>query len=198
MKEKDNLELRCVEELKGWYEAELAEAFPANERKPLSAIERLMEQGRYAVQGLYDGEALLGYATLWMEPGDRSYVLLDYLGVTAARRNGGLGGEILRRLVARYAGQSGILAEAECPVPGDDEEKNAIRRRRIGFYERCGFTPAYEMATCGMRFLTLVGGPLPADLKPVMTLHKAIYGPERVDVVVPLDPGREPPPSLFL
>ncbi len=198
MKEKDTLELRPVEDLKGWYEVELAEAFPANERKPLPAIEQLMAQGRYAVQGLYEGEALLGYATLWMEPTDLSCVLLDYLGVTAARRNGGLGGEILRRLVAKYAGRSSILAESECPVPGDAEEKNAIRRRRIGFYERSGFTPAYEMATCGMRFLTLIGGPLPADLKPVMTLHKAIYGPERVDVVVPLAPGLTPPPSLFL
>ena len=84
------MELRPVTggALRDWYDQELTQAFPPNECKPLADIKALMDQGRYEVWGLFDGETLLGYATLWMEPTDKSCILLDYLGVTAARRNG--------------------------------------------------------------------------------------------------------------
>lgn len=194
------MELRLMNEMEiqRWYVTELAEAFPPNERKPLEEIMDLHEAGRYDIHGLFDGGAMLGYATLWMEPSDPAYILLDYLGVTAARRNGGLGGEILRRVVSAYQGRSKVLMEAEQPVPGGDEAENGIRRRRIAFYERSGFTPLYDMATCGMRFLALVGGEAPADLAPVMAAHRAIYGPERTDVRVPLPPGATPKPPHWM
>ena len=97
------MELRPItgKALEDWYVRELSEAFPPNERKPLPDIRALMAAGRYEVWGLFDGETLLGYATLWMEPTDKSCILLDYLGVTAARRNGGLGGRIVRMLADR-------------------------------------------------------------------------------------------------
>ena len=188
------MELRRLtdRELIPWYEQELTEAFPPNERKPFGDILALMDQGRYEVWGLFEGEALLGYATLWMEPGDKSCILLDYLGVTAARRNGGLGSQIVRMLAERLAGKSLLLIEAERPVEGDDPAENALRRRRLAFYERCGLIPAYDMATCGMRFTTFLPE-RPADLAPVTALHKAIYGPVRTDVKVPLGPDELPP-----
>ena len=83
-----------------WYTQELCASFPACECKPLEAIRALAAEGRYELLGLYDGAALLGYATLWSTPEWPDYVLLDYLGVTAARRNGGLGGAILKMLAA--------------------------------------------------------------------------------------------------
>ena len=188
------MELRPVTggALRDWYDQELTQAFPPNECKPLADIKALMDQGRYEVWGLFDGDTLLGYATLWMEPGDKSCILLDYLGVTAARRNGGLGGQIVRMLVEQLAGKSLLLIEAERPVEGDDLAENALRQRRLRFYERCGFVPAYDMATCGMRFTTFLPE-LPADLAPVMALHRAIYGPDRTDVKVPLGPDELPP-----
>lgn len=188
------MELRRLtdRELIPWYEQELTEAFPPNERKPFGDILALMDQGRYEVWGLFDGDTLLGYATLWMEPADKSCILLDYLGVTAARRNRGLGGQIVRMLVEQLAGKSLLLIEAERPVEGDDLAENALRQRRLRFYERCGFVPAYDMATCGMRFTTFLPE-LPADLAPVMALHRAIYGPARTDVKVPLGPDELPP-----
>ena len=179
-------------ELVPWYEQELTQAFPPNERKPLADIRALMDQGRYEVWGLFEGDALLGYATLWMEPADKRCILLDYLGVTAARRNGGLGSQIVRMLVEQLAGKSLLLIEAERPVEGDDLAENALRQRRLRFYERCGFVPAYDMATCGMRFTTFLPE-LPADLAPVMAAHRAIYGPARTDVKVPLGPEESPP-----
>ena len=75
-----------------WYTQELCASFPACECKPLEAIRALAAEGRYELLGLYDGAALLGYATLWSTPEWPDYVLLDYLGVTAARRNGRPGG----------------------------------------------------------------------------------------------------------
>lgn len=175
-----------------WYQNELCEAFPPNERKPLATMLSLAAEGRYELLGLFDGEALLGYATLWSDPEWPGYVMLDYLGVTAARRNGGLGGRIVRMLAEQLEGKSLLLIEAERPVEGDDPAENTIRQRRLAFYERCGFVPAYDMATCGMRFTTFLPY-LPQDLTPVMALHRAIYGPERTDVKVPLGPDEAPP-----
>ncbi len=180
------------EDLPAWYDTELTCAFPPNECKPLPDMEALIEAGQYEILGLYDGPALLGYATLMACPACPGYVLLDYLGVTAARRNGGLGAHILSLLKQRYESTSLVITEAETPVPGDDPAENALRLRRIAFYERCGFTPVYEMATCGARFQALVLGKAPLDLSPVMTAHRAIYGPNRTDVQVPLPPGATP------
>ncbi|WP_297211112.1 GNAT family N-acetyltransferase [uncultured Flavonifractor sp.] len=190
------MELRPItgKALEDWYHLELTEAFPPNERKPLPDILALMDQGRYEVWGLFDGDALLGYATLWMEPGDKRCILLDYLGVTAARRNGGLGRQIVRMLAEQLKGKSLLLIEAERPVEGDDPAENSLRQRRLAFYRRCGFVPAYDMATCGMRFTTFLPY-LPEHLAPVMALHRAIYGPERTDVKVPLG-SEETPPGL--
>ncbi len=95
------MELRPIADLEQWYARELTEAFPPNERKPLAEIRALLEAGRYEALGLYDGAALLGYANLWREPAAPGYVLLDYLGVTASRRNGGLGSLILRKLAGQ-------------------------------------------------------------------------------------------------
>ena len=104
-----------------WYTQELCASFPACECKPLEAIRALAAEGRYELLGLYDGAALLGYATLWSTPEWPDYVLLDYLGVTAARRNGGLGGAILKMLAAREAGRRTVLVEAEAERSGGPE-----------------------------------------------------------------------------
>lgn len=191
------MELYPITDIERWYIEELSEAFPKNELKSLEDIVTLMDEGCYELAGLYDGGALIAYAGLWLKPDDVSFILLDYLGVTATKRNVGFGGEMLRRLVEKYRGRSLILAEAEAPVAGDSEEENSIRRRRMGFYLRNGFASVYEMATCGMRFVTFIGGEVPKDLAPVMALHKAIYGADRADVVVPIGKHETPPPSPF-
>lgn len=191
------MELRRMtpEERVLWYGTVFADAFPPEERKPLSDMEALIAAGQYEPLGLFDGGALVGFATLWSRPETAGYVLLDYLGVAAARRNGGLGGHILDRLAGRLAGRI-LIAEAELPV-GDGPE-DALRRRRIGFYLRHGFQCAYESAGCGLRLQVLTLGGPPADLGALMAAHRAIYGPARTDIVIPLPPGETPPGSLFV
>ena len=187
-------------ELARWYETELAEAFAPQERKPLADIRALRDRGRYDVLGLFGGGPLLGYAALWSAPGGR-VLLLDYLGVTAARRNGGLGGQLLS-LLGGFCGGRRLVAEAELPIPGGGEDENALRRRRIGFYERCGFAPVYEMATCGLRWQALVlGDPPPPgspELAALMAGHRAVYGSRRADVRIPLPAGERPAPPYWM
>ena len=84
-------------EIQNWYETELTRTFIPQECKPLTDIFRLTGEGRYEIWGLFEGTFLLGYACLWKHR-DLALVLLDYLGVTAARRNAGLGSELLRLL----------------------------------------------------------------------------------------------------
>ena len=76
--------------------------------------------------------------------------------------------------------------------PSSSESENDIRRRRIGFYIRNGFSPVYEMATCGMRWQALVYDEHGHTLGDIMRWHKALYGPARTDVVVPLGPDEQP------
>ena len=175
-------------EIETWYETEFSQAFAENERKPLPNILVLAAEGRYELWGLFDSERMLGYATLWKRKGI-PLVLLDYLGVSADLRNGGLGAGILARLKARGFP---IVTESELPVPGDSDAENVIRMRRIGFYRRNGFVPAYEMATCGMRWQALLANTEGLEMADIMAWHKALYGPERTDVKVPLGPNEVP------
>ena len=177
-----------VPEIEKWYAEELAEAFAPAERKPLADILSLRAEGRYELLGLFnERDELLGYATIWRQPDGAGLVLLDYLGVSARLRNGGLGAELCAHLARRYGGQ-GLILESEAPVPGGSPAENELRRRRIAFYARNGFQPVYEMATCGMRWQAMLWGPPPRDLTAVMAAHRALYGPERTDVKVPLAP----------
>ena len=188
------MELRPMSrpELDIWYERELCTTFPRCECKPLADILSLAEAGRYEVLGLYDGPELLGYAALWSAPDWPGYVLLDYLGVTAARRNGGLGGRILALLSERLAGSAVLLIEAEAADSGGPEAERPIRLRRLDFYRRHGCTPVYKSFNCGLVCQVFVLGPAPAELERMKAAHKAIYGPNRPDTVIDPAPGQAP------
>lgn len=78
------------------------------------------------------------------------------------------------------------------------EAENALRLRRIGFYERCGFAPVYDIGSCGVRFRALVLGRMPAGMEELMAAHRAIYGPGRPDAKIPLGPGETPEPPYWM
>ena len=183
-----------------WYRVLMPEAFSANEIKPWDDVVRLLAEDRYEIWGLFEasdaetGGLPVGFACLWKRTGI-PLVLLDYLGVTAARRNAGLGAHMLALLKAQ--GRP-LVMESELPVEGSPEEENAIRRRRIAFYERNGFRPAYEMATCGMRWQALVTGDELYELEEIMRWHKQLYDEKRTDVKVPLGPDEVPEPPYWM
>ncbi len=176
------------DEILPWYKNELLTSFALQECKPLEDIISSMKAGCYELWGLFDNDIMLGYAALWTDP-SFPLVLIDYLGVSAKYRNGGLGSEILRLLKAQ--GRP-IVLESEEEIPDDDAEENALRKRRIGFYIRNGFKPVYRMAACGFAFQALIPDEVNIPIPEIMRCHRLLYGAERTDVAVPLPIGQKP------
>lgn len=180
-------------EIDYWYARLLPEGFAPNEIKPREDVDQLLAEDRYEIWGLFpddpeQGCMPAGFACLWKRPGI-PLVLLDYLGVTGKLRSGGWGAWMLRKL--KEQGRPLVL-ESELPVADAPEQENAIRRRRIAFYERNGFVPAYEMATCGMRWQAMLTGGELYSLEDLMRWHKLLYDEKRTDVKVPLGPDEVP------
>lgn len=164
------LKLLNKEELTALYQDEIMGDFPHSELKPLKAMLRLMDLGRYEPLLITEEGQAVGYALLWTT-GDRSGALLEYFGVLRGLRNAGQGTRILSLLAQRY-GQ--LFGEAEAPC-SHDPDINELRRRRIAFYERNGFrTLDYQCALFGVRFNCLYRGPETDDRK-VEALHRGIY-----------------------
>ena len=162
-----------LEELKWLHENELSEAFPPEELKPFAAMKKHCASGLYHPVGAYEGDALVGYALLWESPGGQ-YVLIDYLGVTASRRNGGLGGEILALLREKFAHWDGIIVESEAP---DGGAHDPLRERRMDFYRRCGFTFLdYDCVLFGVHYAVCLCSPSGKGTRDkALEAHKALY-----------------------
>ncbi len=191
------LKLMNREELTALYQNEMTADFPKAELKPLSAMLRLLDMGRYDPLLITEGGQPLGYALLWLPEG-REGALLEYLGVLRGKRNGGLGTRILALLGTRY-GQ--LFGEAEAPDPEAPPEENNLRRRRIAFYERNGFRVLdYQCALFGVRFHCLYRGPEPDD-REVEALHRGVYAgyfsPAHFEryIQLPLKPGEAVKPA---
>lgn len=190
------LKLLSKEELVKLYNDEMVFDFPKAELKPVRAMLRLMDEGKYEPLLVTEGGEAVGYAMVWL-PASRQGALLEYFGVLRGKRNGGLGSRILAMLAERY-GQ--IFGEAEAPT-SDDPEENELRRRRIGFYLRNGMRVLdYECALFGVHFNCLYLGPEQDDRK-IETLHRSVYAdyfsPEHMEkyVQLPLRPGEKITPA---
>ena len=146
------------------YHEHLSHAFPRMERKPLSAMEKLMAAGRYEALGLYDGEELAAYALLW-----------DDLAVCRDKPRGhGYGTAALRLLLDRCRDRRGLLVEAEAEEPGAEAEENALRRRRLAFYRRGGFRDlGYTARIFGVPYAMLVSGQ--SDQAEAAEAHRRLY-----------------------
>ena len=161
-------------QLRRLYETELKADFPSSELKPLKAMLSLMEQRRYDALGLYEGDRLLGYALLWLEPGV-PFALLDYLGTFPGERNRGLGGQLLDLLAEYYQGFRGIYGEAEAPENGDPAGE-PLRRRRLNFYLRNGFRyGGYDCALFGVHYQALIRGAADVTPEELLSVHQGIY-----------------------
>lgn len=188
------------EELHKLYDTELKRAFPPSELKPLKAMEDLRRRDRYEPLGLFDGEEPAAYALMWLEPGI-PFALLDYLGTVESRRNSGLGTQLLDLLAQHYAHYRGIFGEAESPAAPDPAEA-ALRRRRLGFYQRNGFRyGGYDCALFGVHYQTLIRGDADVSPQELMNAHQAIYKGHFPDLIyqrfiqIPLPDGEEPRPA---
>lgn len=157
-------ELRLLDAaaLRRVYREHMKADFPPAERKPLAMIERQVRTGQYDTLGLFQGEELLAYAFLWRDKEGRC-ALLDYLAVCRGGRGQGTGSAFLEQLKAHYGSFDGLLVEAEAEDHQAGAEDNAIRRRRIDFYRRCGFRLLdYRARLFGVTYSMLASGTLTA------------------------------------
>ena len=191
------LRLPSLTQLRQIYETEMKRAFPPAELKPLSAMERMWEQGKYKPWCLFDGEKIVGLAFLWL--GRPGWAILDYLCVSAGCRNAGLGQEILRLLSKAEPGTV-IFGEAEAPVHAPDP---AMAERRLGFYLRNGLRIAgYDTDIFGVHYKTLYLYDREVSDEDLMEAHRYIYQdgftPEKYarHIVIPRDPNLPPIPQI--
>ena len=163
-------------QLRRLYREHVARDFPPAERRPLSSILRLRRRGVYDAWGLYQGDALLAYALLWRGAG---CALLDYLAVCRELRGQGHGTRALELVKGQYSPVP-LLAEVEAPEESAPPGENALRQRRLNFYQRAGFAPlGYQAVLFGVRYDMLswpAAGPgLPERLQ---AAHRALYQSE--------------------
>lgn len=166
--------LLTEEELKILYETHMKRDFPKDELKPLNRILALMGQGEYEPYGLFRGESLLAYALYW-KVGEDPYVMLDYFAVLPKSRNQGTGSTLLRQMLNQFCrGGRGVFGEVEIPNTGD-EEVDALRRRRLGFYDRAGLRKInYFAKVFGVPYIVLAYGPDISD-DALMGTHRKLY-----------------------
>lgn len=181
-------------ELKRAYETDLKEAFPPAELKPLRAMEAMRERGIYDPLALFgDTGEIEGYIMLWKHPEGR-YLLIDYLCVPARKRNGGIGGKLLRAAAERYPSDTVFIGETEAPT--GDPKRDEMILRRLGFYARNGaVTLGYDTALFGVHFKTICwADPMPEEAE-ILRKHQEIYlhqfSREKYDkyIQIPLAPG---------
>lgn len=163
-------------ELTDLYATHMTRDFPKAELKPLKALQALTAQGFYQSYGLFDPAGqLMAYALYWAAGADHDYVMLDYFAVLPHLRNAGVGSALLGDMLRRFCVDGkGVFGEVEVPDTGD-EETDALRLRRLGFYARAGLRQmGYTTKIFTVPFLVLAYGPDISD-DDLMDTHRAIY-----------------------
>ncbi|MEG1988548.1 MAG: GNAT family N-acetyltransferase [Oscillibacter sp.] len=164
------LQIPTLEQLRTVYAADLVEAFPAAELKPLRAIEQLWEDGFYRPWCLFDGGKIVGECFLWL--GEPGWALLDYLCVSPRCRNGGTGAVLLEKM-REANGDLVILGECEIPAYAPEP---AMAERRLGFYDRnCARLAGYDTAMFGVPYKTIYWSDAPLPDDELMAHHRWIY-----------------------
>lgn len=152
------------EELIALYNEHMKVDFPPDELKPLSWLLNMLETGLYEPYGLFQDGKLTAYALYWKTEQD-AYVMLDYFAVVRDQRNRGVGSSLLRDMLDRFCTQEGrgVFGEVEAPISGD-EEIDALRRRRLGFYDRAGFRQmGFRTKIFGVSYIVIAYGPSVTD-----------------------------------
>ena len=164
------LRIPTPEQLREVYRRDMLEAFPAAELKSLAVMEKMWAEGWYKPYCLFDGEDIVGEVFLWL--GHPGWSIVDYLCITAARRNDGLGAKIIG-LLQEMEPETVFFGEAEAPEHAPDSE---MAKRRLGFYARCGLrTACYDTAIFGVHYKTLYFAACEVDEAQLMREHDFIY-----------------------
>lgn len=135
-----------------------ADAFPLNERQPISTVRERVGQG---MNQLYAGridEEIVFMALLWPLK-NTDFILLDYMATSSAHRGKNIGSHFLQSMrPVLEANKKHFILEVENPEFGDNKED---RLRRIDFYKKNG---AKELR--GVRYiLPALDGSVPTEMR---------------------------------
>ncbi|MBR2328135.1 MAG: GNAT family N-acetyltransferase [Clostridia bacterium] len=120
------MELLTVADFEEIYEI-LENSFPENERRGKERQRALFSDGRYRVYGKKEDGRLVAFIAVW----ELSKVnFIEHFAVSPSHRGKGMGRELLLELTGGMGGRFCLEVE-----PPDCD----IAKRRIAFYERCGF-----------------------------------------------------------
>ena len=122
------------------YYSKMIHDFPQDELRPLDRILGPYDEGTYICYGLFDEACdcgdILGYACFVKR---QNNYLFDYLAVSEASRNSGLGTEFLRLIKNMLIDSDSVVGEVEDPEYAVNSEEKRIQERRLGFYLRNGY-----------------------------------------------------------
>ena len=152
------------------------DSFPIDEQRPIEDIARLIEHDqRFVAYALTDAsDTFIGMLTTWHFS---QFIYIEHFAIAPTLRSQGYGSKVLQTYLSTQ--HKPIILEAEPPT-------DAIARRRIQFYQRCGLTlyeypyiqPAYTPERRPIQ-LHLMGT---IDTKAIplalisTTLHREVYG----------------------
>ena len=156
----------------------LEESFPREEYRSYSGHRALLDNTAYRAYGLPEGTELKALLALW-DLEDLAYI--EHLAVSPTLRGAGLGGTVLKEALQNLGKR--VCLEVEPP-------ETDLARRRIGFYQRHGFTlnpypywqPPFSPEQQGLPLLVMsTGGALsPEEFHQVRsTLYRRVYGLDR-------------------
>lgn len=149
------------------------EAFPEQERKPFSLIERKAAMGEMELLLIREEKKRIGFAIVAY--GER-LVLLDYFAISPRWRGQGYGSAALELIRELYSDRP-LFLEIEKPLMTENVKAPDIRQRRKAFYLRNGMLETgvnVELFGVKMELLATVPGLTFEACEP---LYRSLLGP---------------------
>ena len=120
------------------------------------------------------------FAGLVMTMESPALVQLDYLAVSPKERNSGLGAQALRLLREKLGGRPMFAEIEDADQPGPDQE---LRRRRRGFYLRCGLEPLGIRAEVYDVRMELLGWDCEMTFDDYIAFYRDYYRPQAAEKI---------------
>ena len=149
----------------------MEESFPPEERREKDAARAILKKRAYRLYRITDGGEFIGLLGVWRLS---DFIFIEHFATRPEKRGRGYGTLVLKALFKMY---SSAVLEVEPP-------ECEISKRRIAFYERCGFhlsreeyyQPPYKEDASPVR-LMLMRYPTPIENheKVAAALYREVY-----------------------
>lgn len=159
------------------YREHMTVDFPASERQPLPFFIKMVKESANIIYLCEIEGQPAAYAVFREKQG---YVLLQYLAVFEGQRGNGTGTRLLREISLLYGDRKGILLEVEHTGYARDEADLMIRKKRLAFYERCGYVclKDFDLLLFGEHYQVMVlpvGEDRTSDNEYIFSIFREMY-----------------------